>query len=196
MHQWNRIAGILFLILFVQIAPCAVAAQKVATITSAPELTAPLRPDLEVDLVPYFLHGYSAHVGIGRSHWRIEGEALRTDVPEWMHGNPGFDLSYQGGGFKTQYFLSSRQKGTFVGARTEIVRESVKLRNTGFEAQPMRYSLGIDAGYRFYFDKNLYITPWGGLDYTFDACDILLANKTFKERPLGFFAAVHFGYRF
>ena len=57
----------------------------------------------------------------------MEGEVLGTDVPEWVHGNKGFDVSYHGGGAKLQYFFSPKQRGAFVGARTEITRMRVKL---------------------------------------------------------------------
>lgn len=113
------------------------------------ESAGPLRLDVEFDPTSYFEHGYSFHAGIGWSHFRVEGEVLGTDVPEWIHGNKGFDVSYHGGGAKFQYFFSPRQRGALLGARTDITRESVKLESRGLEARPIRHDLGIDAGYRF-----------------------------------------------
>ena len=163
--------------------------------SSCEETTAPLRPDVELDPTPYFFHGYSFHAGIGWSHWRLEGEVLQTDVPEWLHGNKGFAVSDRGGGAKLQYFLSPLQRGVFVGARGEITRESLKLRSMDLESRPMRHDFGIDAGYRFQLGRHLYVTPWAGMDYTFDAHDIQMAGRTYKENRFGFFAAVHIGYR-
>ena len=154
-----------------------------------------LRPDVEVDPTPYLEHGYSFHAGIGWGHWRVEGEALGTDVPEWVHGNRGFDVSDHGAGAKLQYFLSPQQRGIFAGMRTEIIRESVRLHGTDLEARPLRYSLGMDAGYRFRLGLHLYVTPWAGVDYTFNARDIEMGGRRYKDGRAGVFAAVHFGYR-
>jgi hypothetical protein len=159
------------------------------------EPAAALRSDIEFDPTPYLEHGYSFHVGIGRSHFRLEGEVLRTDVPEWIHGNKGFDVSYQGGGAKLQYFFSPKQQGAFVGARSEIARESIRLHRASLEARPMRHDFGIDAGYRFVLGRHLYVTPWGGVDYTFDAHSLKIAGRTYNEGRFGVFAAVHFGWR-
>jgi hypothetical protein len=164
--------------------------------SSAGESVAPLRPDFEFDPTPYFEHGYSFHAGIGWSHWRVEGEVLKTEVPEWAHGNKGFDVSYRGGGVKLQYFFSPQQRGAFAGVRTEITRESVDLRSAGLESRPIRHDVGIDAGYRFHLGRGLYITPWGGVDYTFDAHNMEMAGRTYKDARFGIFAAVHVGYRF
>ena len=105
----TRMAGFLSTVLLFSASHSLYAQNAVAT-TSTRETAAPLRPDLEIDPTPYFEHGYSFHAGIGWSHWRVEGEVLRTDVPEWVHGNKGFDVSYHGGGAKLQYFLSPQQR--------------------------------------------------------------------------------------
>jgi hypothetical protein len=186
----------LFVFALASIACSAGFAQSRLTEPGADESAARLRPDIEVDPMPYFLHGYSVHGGLGEGHWRMEGEAFRADVPEWIRGNKDFDVSYAAGGFKTQYFLSPLQKGTFVGTRVEFMRESITSKTTGAGARPFRHDLGIDAGYRFHLGQHLYLTPWGGLDYVWDAHDVRISQETFKESPLGFFATVHVGYRF
>lgn len=166
------------------------------TTLSKGEAVASLRPDAEIDPAPYLEHGYSGHAGVGWSHWRVEAEILRTDVPGWLETNHGFDVSYRGGGGKVQYFLSPQQRGTFLGVRTEVTRETVRLQHTDLKAQPLRQDLGIDSGYRIRLGTHAYVTPWAGVDYTFDAHDFQLSGKTYKDSRLGFFAAVHLGYRF
>jgi hypothetical protein len=163
---------------------------------SFPHEPAPPRPDIEFDPTPYFEHGYWFHAGMGWSHLRVEGEILGTDVPEWVHGNKGFDVSCHGGGAKLQYFFSAKQRGAFMGARTEITRVSVELRSAGLELRSLRHDLGIDAGYRFPLGRHWYVTPWGGIDYTFDAHDLEIAGRTYKDARFDLFAAVHFGCRF
>jgi hypothetical protein len=106
------------------------------------EAAAALHPDIERDPAPDFIHGYSGHAGIGWSHWRVEAEILRTDVPAWLESNKGFDVSYRGGGAKVQYFLSPQQRGTFPGVRTEITRESVRLQLTDQKIEPTRHDQG------------------------------------------------------
>ena len=196
MNLGNSIAGFLSGVLLFSAAHCLYGQGSGTARSSTEESSAPLRPDVELDPTPYFEHGYSLHVGIGWSHWRVEGEVLGTDVPEWVHGNRGFNVSYHGAGVKLQYFLSRQQRGAFVGARSEITRESVKLRSSDLEVRPTRHDLGIDAGYRFRVGRHLYLTPWGGLDYTFDAHDIEKAGRTYRDTRFGVFAAVHIGYRF
>jgi hypothetical protein len=196
MNSYKSIAGFLSGVLFFSAVHCLHAQSSGSTESSTEGSTAPLRPDVEVDPTPYFQHGYSFHAGLGWGHWRVEGEILGTDVPEWVQGNKGFDLSYHGGGAKLQYFLSPQQKGMFIGTRTEITRESVSLHGTDLHSRPLRYDLGIDAGYRFRLGRRLYITPWGGVDYTFNAHDIEMGGRTYKDGRFGIFAAVHFGYRF
>lgn len=160
------------------------------------DAAAALHLDIEVDPVPYFIHGYSGHAGIGWGHWRVEAEILRTDVPSWIESNKGFDVSYRGGGAKGQYFLSPRQRGMFLGVRTEITRESVRFEHTDQKIEPTRHDMGVDSGYRFHLGTHAYVTPWAGADYTFDAHDFKLAGKTYKDSRFGSFAAVHVGFRF
>jgi hypothetical protein len=39
------------------------------------------------------------------------------------------------------------------------------------------------------------VTPWSGVDYTFDAQDFEIAGKTYRDAHFGFFAAIHIGFR-
>ncbi len=41
-----------------------------------------------------------------------------------------------------------------------------------------------------------YATPWLGLSYSFDAGDVTVGGRTFKNSPWQVFPAVHFGRRF
>ena len=157
---------------------------------------AALRPDIEFDPTPYFEHGYSGHAGIGWSHWRVEAEILRTDVPEWLQSKKGFNVSYRGGGAKLQYFLSPQQRGRFLGVRTEVTHESVRLQHSDLKAEPLRHDFGIDSGYRFRLGPRAYVTPWAGVGYTFDAHDFQVSGRTYKDSRFDFFAAVHLGFRF
>ena len=157
-----------------------------------------LRPDIEFDPTPYFEHGYSGHAGMGWSHWRVEVEIFRTDVPKWLQSNRGFEVTYRGGGAKLQYFLAPQQRGTFLGVRTEVTHESVRLQHTDLKAQPLRHDFGIDSGYRFRLgpQAHAYVTPWAGVDYTIDARDFQLCGRRYSDSRFGFFAAVHLGFRF
>ncbi len=171
-------------------------AQELPAVSTADIRSSTIHPDFELDPVPYFQHGYSGHAGIEWNHWRVEGEVLRTDVPEWVQGNKGFDVSYRGGGAKLQYFLSPNRKRTFLGMRTEFTRELVRLQHTNSGAKPLRHDFGIDAGYRLSLDRHFYLTPWAGADYTFDAHDLQLGGRTYRDNRFGIFAAVHLGFRF
>jgi hypothetical protein len=83
MNLADRMASLLSAVLLF-FAAHSLCTQHAVAGSSAGESVAPLRPDFEFDPTPYFEHGYSFHAGIGWSHWRVEGEVLKTDVPEWV----------------------------------------------------------------------------------------------------------------
>lgn len=176
----------------------AVSAQSViAPETESPQTTErKIRFDVEIDPTAYLLKGYSLHGGVGQDHWRLDAGVYSAEVPRWLHGNDGFKSSVTGVGIKIQYFTSGEQRGLFFSPGFSVSRNIITLEGTTLESRQTRYAPGVDVGYRFTLSSRFYVTPWAGLDYSVNARDTTLAGKSYKDRPLGPFAAVHVGYRF
>lgn len=155
-----------------------------------------LHLDVEVDPTAYILRGYSLHVGIGWRRLRVDLGAYAMAMPEFMHGNPDFDVSFHGFGVKAQFFPLAEQRGLFVGVDTGLAMPLVRRRDTDLARTGLQVSVGAHVGWRLPIVAGLYVTPWIGLSYSFNAEDVTLANRTFVSNPVTVFPAVHIGYRF
>ena len=152
--------------------------------------------DAEVDPTAYVFGGYSVHVGLGYRNLRLDVGAFAMDLPEFVHGNDGFDASMNGFGLKLHYFPFAEQRGAFVGVDAGLVRILVRREGTSLASQQTQLSTGVHAGYRFLLPANLYVTPWIGVSRGFNVRDVTLGDATFDSNPLSVFPAVHLGYRF
>ncbi|MDO9019299.1 MAG: hypothetical protein Q8S73_25185 [Deltaproteobacteria bacterium] len=155
-----------------------------------------LHLDVEIDPTAYILRGYSLHVGIGWRRLRVDLGAYAMAMPEFMHGNPDFDVSFHGFGVKAQLFPLAEQRGLFVGIDTGLARPLVQRRDTDLARSGLQVSVGAHVGWRFPIIAGLYVTPWIGVSYSFNAQDVTLANRTYANNPITVFPAVHIGYRF
>ena len=160
--------------------------------TSAPDV----HLDIEVDPTAYVLSGYSVHVGAGWKHIRLDLGVYAMDLPELLHGNPGWDASFDGAGAKLQWFPFASQRGGYVDISAGVARQRVTLRETGASRRDTSFGAGIDFGYRFVLPYNFYVTPWAGLSYDFNAGDVMLDGHTYEKTKWIPFAAVHLGFRF
>lgn len=172
-------------------------AQDRATADAAPAAQpSRLHLDVEIDPTAYVLRGYSLHVGVGWRRLRVDLGAYAMDMPEFMHGNPDFDISFHGFGVKAQLFPFAEQRGLFVGVDTGVAMPLAQRRGTDLARVGLQVSLGVHAGWRFPIIGGLYVTPWIGVSYSFNAEDVTLANRTYTNNPITVFPAVHIGYRF
>ncbi len=152
--------------------------------------------DLEVDPTAYVFDGYSAHVGIGRNHLRLDLGAYAMDLPELLHGNEGWDASFAGFGAKLQWFLRAPQRGLFVDLGVGDSRHDVTLQRTGHQHRSWVPGVGASIGYRFSLPYRFYVTPWAGLDVDLTHTDVMVDGERFEMSRVTPFAAVHLGYRF
>lgn len=167
-----------------------------AAAAAAPARPSRLHLDVEIDPTAYVLRGYSLHVGIGWRRLRVDLGAYAMAMPEFMHGNPDFDVSFHGFGVKAQFFPLAEQRGLFVGVDTGLAMPLVQRRDTDLARTGLQVSVGAHVGWRFPIIAGLYVTPWIGLSYSFNAEDVTLANRTYANNPITVFPAVHIGYRF
>jgi hypothetical protein len=152
--------------------------------------------DLEVDPTAYVFGGYSGHVGLGWKQLRLDLGVYAMDLPELLHGNEGWDASFDGAGAKLQWFPFAEQRGAFVDVAGGATRQRVTLRETGASRRDTVFGVGMDAGWRFLLPNRFYATLWGGIAYGLNSEDVMLDGKTFTKSHFVPFAAVHLGYRF
>lgn len=150
--------------------------------------------DVEVDPTAYVLDGYSLHAGLGWERWRLDLGAFALAVPDFVHGQDGFEQSFDGYGAKVQYFFFAPQRGLFAGLDAGVARTLVRLEGTDSARRDTQVSVGVNAGYRIEIAGGVYATPWVGVGYAVGAEDVTLGGKTFDGNPWLFFPAVHLGY--
>ncbi|MBK8691988.1 MAG: hypothetical protein IPN17_06695 [Deltaproteobacteria bacterium] len=155
-----------------------------------------LHLDVEIDPTAYILRGYSLHVGIGWRRLRVDLGAYAMAMPEFMHGNPDFDVSFHGFGVKAQLFPSRSSADSSSASTPASRRPLVQRRETDLARCGLQVSVGAHVGWRFPIIAGLYVTPWIGVSYSFNAQDVTLANRTYANNPITVFPAVHIGYRF
>ncbi|MBL9013269.1 MAG: hypothetical protein JNL83_03780 [Myxococcales bacterium] len=154
----------------------------------------PVQVDLEVDPLPYALSGYSVHAGAGRGRVRIDAGVYRIDLPRWLHGNDGWDVTFKGAGVKAQYFLLADQRGLFFDLGAGISVRDVMRADTGVRHDVIVKSVSASAGYRVRLPYGFHATPWAGLSYDLDATDVMHDGERFALSRVSPFAAVHVGY--
>jgi hypothetical protein len=154
--------------------------------------------EAETDPTAFALKGFSAHVGHpifdGRS--RLQLGAFGAETPEWIHGNNGFTEDSRGVTLKVDLFPLRPLSGLFVGADSNYSRVRYELDETHERTYRNLVGLGSRVGYRFNYGKHLYVSPWVSVDYQFNAKDVTISGKTFRESRYSVFPAVHLGWRF
>ncbi len=157
---------------------------------------APIHGDVELDPTAYALSGYSIHVGIGYDHLRLDLGNFAMALPQFVHGDDGFDVAFDGYGAKLQYWFRDDQTGLFAGVDAGVVRVHAKLQGSDLAADDTQIGAGVQAGYRLSLPAGFYATAWLGVGYAFSADDVMLGGKTYDPSPLTVFPAIHLGYRF
>lgn len=151
--------------------------------------------DVELDPIAYALDGYSLHVGLGWQRWRLDLGAFAMTIPEAIHGNADFDVSFDGYGAKLQWFALAEQEGLVLGIDGGLVRVLVQRKGQKLADRDRAYTVGTNLGYRVNVIDELYVTPWIGVGYALSAKDVTLDEATFTARRWQVFPAIHLGYR-
>ncbi len=149
--------------------------------------------DVEIDPLAYAAAGYSLHVGLTWDRYRLDLGAFAADLPEVIHGNDGFDVSFDGFGTKLDRFWRANHTGPFAGIEAAVVDVAVVHRPTATVDADRRVQAGVRAGWRFALPADFYVTPWIGVGYAFGAGDRTIADRTFTESPIVVFPTVHVG---
>jgi len=169
-----------------------------ALVTSATSIgsASSIHGDIEVDPTAYVLDGYSLHVGIGYEHLRLDLGNFAMELPQFVHGDDGFNVAFDGYGAKLQYWVRSDQTGLFAGIDAGVVRVHAHLQGSDLSADDTQIGAGVHAGYRLSLPAGFYATAWLGVGYAFSADNVMLGGKTYDASPFSVFPAIHLGYRF
>jgi len=151
--------------------------------------------DIEIDPVAYALNGYSVHVALGPSKLRVDLGAYAMALPEVMHGNEDFEVSFDGFGANVQYFPSGGHTGGWVGLGGAVIRTLVERRATDLADRQRSVHSGVSTGWRFDLGRDFFINPWVGVGYLFHTRDVTLGGSTYEPNRITVFPAVHLGYR-
>lgn len=161
-----------------------------------PAPTGALRVDAEIDPTAYVLSGNSLHLGLGYGRYRLDLGNFALAVPQWVHGDDGFDVSFAGYGAKLQAFVSGDQRGLFAGIDGGWSRVLVERQGSELAVRQHQLGLGAQVGYRIPIVDRLYVTAWIGVGYQFGAKDVMLSGATYDASPISVFPAIHVGYQF
>ncbi len=157
--------------------------------------TSPVHADVELDPTAYVLGGYSLHVGLGWQRWRLDLGAYAMTIPEAIHGDPDFDVSFDGYGAKLQWFAFAEQEGLVLGIDGGVAKVLVQRKGQKLADLDREYTIGANLGYRIGVVDGFYVTPWIGVGYALSAKDVTLDEATFTASRWQVFPAVHLGYR-
>src|SRR4051812_21013814 len=95
----------------------------------------PLHADVEIDPTAYVLSGNSIHVGIGTGRYRLDLGNFAMAMPQFVHGDDGFDVSFHGYGAKLQVFPFAEQRGWFVGVDGGVSRVLIQRQGSDLAVQ-------------------------------------------------------------
>ena len=154
------------------------------------------RADAEIDPTAYALSGYSLHVGLGYERFRLDLGNFALALPQFIHGDDGFDVSFHGYGAKLQYFPLTANHGLVVGIDAAVVRMLAQRQGTDLALQQSQLAIGVNLGYRIALPDAFYVTPWIGVGHPFFATDVTLAGSTYTPARIEVFPAIHLGRRF
>jgi len=177
------------------VATCLVLASFLTGAAAAAD-PAPLHVDAEVDPTAYALSGNSIHVGLGYRRYRLDVGNFALALPQWVHGDDGFDVSFEGYGAKLQVFPFAEQRGLVAGVDAAWTHLLIQRQGTDLAVRQDQLGVGVHVGYRISVIDRLYVTPWIGVGYQLGTRDVTLADVTYQRMRISVFPAVHVGYRF
>jgi len=152
--------------------------------------------DIEIDPIAYALKGFSVHAGLNSEHIRYDIGIFGIEVPESFHGNDGFNNYIWGAGAKADYFFSGTDKGLYTGVGIDLTSSRMRLDETGSETSVTQFAAGANIGYKFKLTEHLFVKPWFGLSYLFNANDIEVDGQIFEQASIRPFPTVHVGWTF
>jgi len=155
-----------------------------------------LKMDIDIDPIAYAFNGFSVHTGFNTQNIRYDIGLFGIEVPEAFHGNEGFNNYMWGAGAKADYYFKGTKNGLFTGFGIDLTNSRVRLDETGSESSAVQFAAGLNIGYKISITNHLFVKPWFGLSYLFNADDIVVEDSTFEQASIRPFPTVHIGWMF
>lgn len=151
--------------------------------------------DVETDPLAFIAQGHSLHAGIWWDDVRLDVGSFGLVIPEFVHGQSGFEAAFTGFGTKADVFWGDRRDGLLTGVELAVSR--VTVRHLESTASDVQTQVGVSGrvGYRWASEAGLYVQPWVGVGYMFGGSDVVLGGERFETAPLTVFPTVHVGYQ-
>ncbi len=152
--------------------------------------------EVEIDPIAYLASGYSLHLALASTRYRLDLGAFAAELPEGIHGNQGFDVSFHGFGSKLDVFWHRNRTGAFAGIELGLINALVVDRESRRIDADRRVQGGVRAGWRFEIAEGYYLVPWIGVGYAAGASERSIAGRAYQESALVVFPTVHIGKSF
>lgn len=169
-------------------------ASNVADSAAATDSASPF--DVEVDPLAYVARGYSLHLGARVSRLRFDFGSFGLLVPQFVHGQEGFEAQMDGYGVKLDVYLAAPSSGPFVGVEGSWLHQEIIDEETQIRAEAYSVQAGGRFGWEFKLGSGFYAKPWVGIGHSFGKDNVAVAGKTFQQSSLLIFPTVHLGYVF
>lgn len=152
--------------------------------------------EVEIDPLPYAFNGFSIGVGLVTDDVRVDLEVFGIEVPKALHGNEAFTNYVYGLSIRANYYYRGAQAGLFSGLDLDLTSFRVTHDETGETVRKFQVRAGVTpVGYKVAITNRLYVKPWVGLAYVFNANPISLGGDTFEQGPFSPFPAVNIGWQ-
>lgn len=151
--------------------------------------------DVETDPMAFLLSGHSLHVGVGVDRFRFGLGVFGLEIPEFVHGNEGFDARFDGFGAKLDVFLDEEQYGLFAGVSGSFVRTHIGLSDTNLRVQGSQGTIEGRLGYRFELPGGFYVAPWVSAGVLLGSENPTIGDQTYEHSKLVIFPTIHIGYK-
>jgi len=157
--------------------------------------------EIETDPTSFFNGGYNFNLGYSIPHWAFRLTSVKAVVPEFSHGNEGFDQEMLGVAFNLDFFVKENNNGFFLGSVSVYSKDELtnpvknKLTNeqlsfglrTGFRIMPFKKQKENQNGF--------YITPFISPVFVLSNDAIFIDNSSFKYKSFQIWGGVHVGWR-
>lgn len=152
--------------------------------------------EVEVDPLPYVFDGFSVGVGLVTDDVRFDIEVFSIEVPKAMHGNGAFTNRVYGLSIRANYYYRGAEAGWFSGLDLDLTSFGVSHDETGQSVRKFQVRTGVTpVGYKVAITDRLYVKPWIGLAYVFNAEPISIGGDTFEQGAFSPFPALNIGWR-
>lgn len=152
---------------------------------------------LEQDILPYMFGGYFVGGFVSVDHFRARMIYANVTKPDFILESGFTNNKIEASAFLLDYFLSSDQKGIWLGFGLVIWNGSVQTKNQSGTAFHRDYLFSTGGGYNYFLTDQLYMSPWCAIHTKVGGTkNVAVNNKTFSTPLFNPEASLKFGWIF